>query len=453
MKKFSLSISLTLNLLVITIISWGLSFFYSYMVTNNGLEKYLDRYQITMAEIMATVDWSLDYPDSDEIIRDLYDKSPAERDDTLNSTASIVYDKDGNMIFTDGKSNGVIKFEKDVVGFKNQTSNRDNIEKKWKVYWTSSNDGKYIIGVGQNLGYRRDDVIKITKQAFIPRALLLLLFIGLSIYVIYKKFAPLRTIVKDLSSRNPNDLSPLDYKNAPKEVEPLLVAISCLMNRLNNMLTIEKNFISAAAHELRSPLTALNVQLEVALMSDDDPKARKKALENLNHGMYSTVRLVEQLLTLSKLEVPSILDSVEQEKLNWKNIINEIVGEYKNRFDEKNIKIETNITNNSPIKEGNKVLIGLLVRNIIDNAAKYTSENGRFFIEVTNNKLTSINSSLFIKEEYISKLGERFFRPPGQKEKGSGIGIAIISKIADLYNCKVVVQNITEGFMIEIIKK
>lgn len=270
------------------------------------------------------------------------------------------------------------------------------------------------------------------------------------IAVISFELAPLGKIATNIKNRKPDDFSPLEDHNIPSEIKPLTQAMNFRLAQISDLLQHERRFISDAAHELRTPLTALKIQLDVAKMSADDPKAQNETINKIGEGLNRATRLVEQLLALSRLEVNLKSSQLQNQKLCWGNVISQTIGECEFTANAKNQVITTNITGTGPFENGDSSLAGMIVRNLVDNAIKYSSKDAQIFVKCGDNSLSVINSGIKVSNEHLSKLCERFFRIPGQNEKGSGLGLSIVECIADFYNCKLEFANTDNGFMVKI---
>ena len=266
--------------------------------------------------------------------------------------------------------------------------------------------------------------------------------------MIYKEFKPLQKITKDLQERNTDNLNPMKYKNPPKEIAPLLDAMNGLLLKIAKMIEKERSFIADAAHELRSPLTALNVQLDVVELAFDDKETQQKALKNLREGLERSTHLVEQMLALSKVDTQT--NGNFDDLLDWKNIFSKAVDEQFDIANDKNIKINTNFKENFALKNGQSFLWSLLLRNLLDNAIRYSKEGANINIDVEENEIRISNNKTSVEKKYIARLGERFFRPAGQKINGSGLGLSIVEKIASLHNCNINYQSFDDVFVVRI---
>lgn len=203
------------------------------------------------------------------------------------------------------------------------------------------------------------------------------------------------------------------------------------------MLSRERRFTSDAAHELRSPLAGLRIQTEIAQMMLDDPDTHLSALNNLTHGIDRIAQLIEQLLTLSRLENLEQLD--ELETINWQALIEQNVSQLYPQAESKRLEICADLQSIPQNQQGKPLLINLILRNLIDNAINYTPEGSKIKLTLTSNGLTIEDDGYGVSDEDLNKLGQPFYRPvdrPVQSdkdEKGSGLGISIIKRIVELH--------------------
>lgn len=161
----------------------------------------------------------------------------------------------------------------------------------------TSPDGKYRIVVGQEWEYREDMALAIVAGQLIPWLVALPIMLIIMMVLLGRELAPLNKLALALRMRDPDSEKPLNATGVPSEVRPLVESLNQLFARTHAMMVRERRFTSDAAHELRSPLTALKVQTEVAQLSDDDPQARKKALLNYIPG---SIALLVWLINCSR---------------------------------------------------------------------------------------------------------------------------------------------------------
>ena len=340
------------------------------------------------------------------------------------------------MVFHDNENGKDFIFNPRMGRFVNQVIDDDD---DWRIVWIDSVDKKYVIAVGQELEYREEVALDMLEEFLLPWLLGLFLLLLVIIYFVGREFASFKRLALDLEKRAADDLSPLKEDNLPQEILPLTQAMNGLFMKLAEMLKKEKSFISDSAHELRSPLTALKVQLEVLEMSQEDNEARKDAIVKMERGIERCARLVEQLLLLSRLE--SNQSQATSEPIDWRQTVDILMKEYQSQIKDKQITTEISVTSGSPISCGNSVLLTVMLRNLLDNAIKYSSEGTEIMLDIDEQHIKVANSGVVMPNQHLQRLGERFFRPAGQKQIGSGLGLSIVKKIAALHGCAVEIKN------------
>ncbi|MGH8466042.1 MAG: ATP-binding protein, partial [Pseudomonas sp.] len=195
--------------------------------------------------------------------------------------------------------------------------------------------------------------------------------------------------------------------------------------------------------ELRSPLAALRVQTEVVQLSGDDALMREHALENLTTSIDRATRLVDQLLTLSRLE--SFSRPEELERIDWSMLIAQSLAEQDHRAHRKGIELRFEDQGVPFPVRGQSLLLSLMVRNLLDNAIRYSAAGTCVTVRLDGQGITVEDQGPGMSDEHLARLGERFYRPPGQEQTGSGLGISIVQRIAQLHHLKVIYKNKAEG--------
>ncbi len=208
-------------------------------------------------------------------------------------------------------------------------------------------------------------------------------------------------------------------------------------------MTRERRFTSDAAHELRSPLAALKVQTDVAQLSQDDPQAQEKALAQLHAGIDRASRLVDQLLTLSRLDSLDSLDGVEQ--IAMADLLQSAVMDIYPPAQQAGIDVRLHINAPEVTRTGQQLLLSLLVRNLLDNATRYSPRGSVVDVTLNTRSFTVRDNGPGISPDALARLGERFYRPPGQDATGSGLGLSIVKRIATLHGMRVSLGNAPEG--------
>lgn len=447
MKKLSLRLRLLIIFALSSCLIWLGAGTLSWFESKEKADEFFDGYQMVLARQLAAADWSSIASDAqkktDKIIKKIHN---AEEEDEAIGFA--VFDKAGQMVFHDNENGKHFAFHPQIGSFVDQRVDGDD---EWRIVWVDSADKKYIIAVGQELEYREEIALDMLEEFLLPWLIGLFLLLLTIIYFVGREFSSFRRLAADLDKREADDLSPLEDNNLPQEVRPLTQAMNGLLQKLEDMLKKEKSFISDSAHELRSPLTALKVQLEVLDMMQEDTDARKDAIAKMEQGIERCTRLVEQLLLLSRLE--SNQSQTAAEPINWRQTADNLLKEYQSQVQAKQIKTEILVSESSPIACGNSVLLTVMLRNLLDNAIKYSSEGAEITLDINEQHIKVTNSGVIMPEQHLQRLGERFFRPAGQKQIGSGLGLSIVKKIAALHGCTVAIKNEDNLFSVIISKQ
>ncbi len=449
MKKLSLQLRLIIFFIIISGSVFLTAGILSWYEGKEKLDEFFDTYQILMGRKLSTLDWQHINAESqskiDKLIKDL-DDDGEEEDDALGFA---VFTHEGKMLFHDGNEGKYFRFNHNASGFENQKIGKD--KEPWRIFWIESIDKRYIIAIGQEIDFREDAAFDLVEDTLLPWAAGLSILLLAAVYMVSREFRPLKKIAHELRHRGSNDLSPLNNDNMPTEIKPLVDALNNLFSKIKETLQRERSFISDSAHELRSPLTALKVQLEVAELSGDDKNTRRESLQKLGLGIERASRLVEQLLELSRLEAYQDSGKHNFKWLNWQEIIERAIKEQEIAAKHQNIGIEYNQQKDFAVKEGAPLLWSLLLRNLLDNAIRYSPFGAKIKINMNEKELSVYNSGVSVDETLIPHLKERFFRPPGQAQNGSGLGLSIVERIARLHHCRVNLENKDNGFCVSII--
>lgn len=446
MKKFSLKLRLIISFTFMAVAVWLVSAALSLNESKEQVDEFFDTYQLVLARQFAAFNWSqgekLPQKQIDNIVKKL-DNDGEEDDEALGFA---VFDSQGNMIFNDGKNGRRFTYNHGISGFKNQNIGRK--QKLWRIVWMPSADKNYIIAIGQEMDFRTDAAMDMVEETILPWALGLLLLLALTIIMIYYELRPLKKITKELQVRKSDDFNPINKDKVPSEIIPLVSAVNSLFERIDEMIKLERSFISDAAHELRSPLTALKVHLEVAELSLDDKESIANCISNLKIGVERGSRLVEQLLALSKLD--NNIQDKANDTLDWKVMISAIIDDYSTVIEDKKLNVEYQIEDKNFLQQGNAFLCSLMLRNLIDNAVRYSDAEADIKVDISEDCLCVTNNKTNIDKQHILRLGERFFRPAGQKENGSGLGLSIVKKIASIHNCRLECSSNEDCFIVKI---
>lgn len=445
MKRLSLRLRLILLFILISCAVWSCAGILAWTETKEKIDEFFDTYQMAMARQLAGTDWSRIGQDTQRRTNNLLEDIHGA-DDEDEAIGFAIFDTQGHKIFHDDENGKDFAYQDTSGIFVKQRVDGEN----WRIIWVKSADGKFRIAVGQEMEYREDMAWDMLEEFMTPWTIGLVILLLAIIGIISLEFLPLRRLAKEIAARKDDDLGPIADQNIPPEIKPLTTAMNHMLEKVNMVLQRERRFISDAAHELRTPLTALKVQLDVAKLSADDPTTMGATLNKLEQGVNRSTRLVEQLLALSRLETTIQTGQIAAEPLNWQLLCAQLAEEY--RYDVAAKKISLQISGNGlgPFAEGNSVWVELMLRNLLDNAIKYSPQEAEIVINIGKNYIDVRNTGIQIKPQDLAKLGQRFFRVAGQNEKGNGIGLSIVKCIADFYGCNLTFTNSNNVFCAKI---
>ncbi len=443
MNKISLKLKLIIAFTVIATVVFGMAAVVSHREAREEVDGFFDMYQMALIRQLAVVDWSTVTPDNqkqtDKLIADV---AGADAED--DSVAFAVFDVQGQMIFHDDEKGRAFEYIPQTGRFVRQEVDGET----WRMIWLPTVTGKHMVAVGQSLDYRQDIIWDVTEEFVLPWGIGLAVMLLMMIGIITAAFFPITKLARQVRHRQPDNLSPLPMHKLPAEIQPLVTAMNTLLAKIEKMVAKERSFIADSAHELRSPLTALKVQLEVLELAGNDMDMRQNALVKLAAGIDRSTRLVEQLLALSKAE--SVAVSTENEKLDWALIVEQLIEEYQPTADEKQMVWSLTLDGKGPFEKGCPVLATLLVRNLLDNAIKYGTVGATVTVCVGAKFLSVTNTGVTVSADVLERIGQRFYRPAGQAQTGSGLGLSIVQRIAHIYRCRLKCRNTDDGFEVKV---
>ncbi|MGO2145796.1 quorum sensing histidine kinase QseC [Serratia bockelmannii] len=444
MKRLSLRLRLILIFSLLALLTWSTASVVAWVMSRNTINEVFDTQQMLFAKRLATA--NLGDLLADESARSLpktkklvhHGKRGEQDDDAL---AFAIFDRQGKMLLNDGENGADFLFDGEREGFTD--GERKGDDDSWRLVWLTSPDGRYRIVVGQEWDYRRDMALGMVTGQLVPWLATLPVLMLLIALMVGRELRPLRAVAAGLRRRAPDDATPLDARQVPTEVRPLVDALNALFARINALLVRERRFTSDAAHELRSPLAALRVQTEVVQLAGDDAPMREHALDNLTVGIDRATRLVDQLLTLSRLD--SLSDLAELAPIDWNDLVTMTLAEQDRQAHAAGVTLRYEHRGTPPPRQGETLLLSLLLRNLLDNAVRYTPQGGVVTVTLSERSLTVEDDGPGVTAEHLARLGERFYRPPGQEQTGSGLGLSIVQRIAGLHGLQISFANRSAG--------
>ncbi len=309
---------------------------------------------------------------------------------------------------------------------------------KWHVSTAYNASNHLTIMVAEKSDYRQELENRLTQDSLVVM-LITYPFLGFLIwFVVGRGLATLKRVADEVHQREPSYLEPVDLESVPSEIEPLVSELNSLFRRLKAAFEREKRFTADAAHELKTPLAALSTQTQVALRATTEEE-KKGALLKVLSGVSRSSHVIQQLLTLSRLEPEAGLTSTTS--INLAKQASEIIGMLAPVAIEKNIELELINSESTATIKGNITAIDILIRNLVDNAIRYSPENCHVQIEIREDKdhveLFVRDNGPGIPEELHKRIFERFFRIIGNNAPGSGLGLSIVQQIVTLHHATI----------------
>ncbi len=345
-----------------------------------------------------------------------------------------VWDKDGVLMFY-SRPNLAIPL-RPRPGFSNVEWNHQ----AWRVY--TQLDGFRIIQVAHPLSLREEMAAGLTRRAVLP-LLALLPLLGVGIWIIVgHALRPLSSISSALRVRTPSALEPLPERNLPEELVPLVGSLNDLLQRLNRALEAQRQFVADAAHELRSPLTAVQLQLQLVKRAGSGEE-RAAALERLERGVQRSTRLVQQLLTLARQDPQE--PEASQALVDLDRLAREVIADFEPMAQHDGLTLT--LDSQGPLQvRGDSDSLRVMLGNLVDNAIRYTSRGGvivRVQQRGSDVALEVEDTGAGIPVDERDRVFDRFYRVPGQKteDEGSGLGLAIVKRVAERHRGRVTLDS------------
>jgi signal transduction histidine kinase len=313
----------------------------------------------------------------------------------------------------------------------------------WRVYSLQTVDG--VIQIAQPVRVRQALARAAALRVVIPLLLLLPILGAAVAWVVRSSLLPLQRVAAEVQRRDVHSLAPIATTPLPQEIAPLIDALNLLLVRLQAAFATQRAFVADAAHELRSPLTAVRLQLQLLDRAPNE-SARLEARTALGAAVERAIHLVEQLLTLARNEprtsggalTPVALDAV----------VADAIGDSHPQAVARGIDLSLDAQPGVSI-QGDREALRAMVRNLVDNAVRYTPAGGhvRVGCRVTPGTvvLEVIDSGPGIAAADRERAFDRFYRRASAPEEGSGLGLAIVKAVADRHGARVSLEDAAGG--------
>jgi len=303
-----------------------------------------------------------------------------------------------------------------------------------------------LVRVAETGVKRKELAHEILLSVIVPQVLLIL-FAGFIVQVgVARGLAPLRRLQRAIESRSPQDRSPVALNDVPAEVRPLLHSINGLLARLDSLLTLQSRFIADAAHQLKTPVAALQAQVELA-SRQNDPARVAESMRVMQGGLARLSRLVSQLLSLARNE-PEAANSVRFTAIDLNALALEVASSWVPEALSRDIDLGFEGAADPVMISGDAFRLRELFDNLLDNAVRYSRAGGHVTVRVTAIPQPTVyvnDDGPSIPPQERTRVFERFHRLLGSPRDGSGLGLAIAREIARIHDAVISLDDDVDG--------
>ena len=326
----------------------------------------------------------------------------------------------------------------------------DDDDDEYRAYIHQTPQGK--IAVLQETEYRDDLAATAAYQSVLPLLIALPLMILLTVWITYRAMRPVKTLSASLGKRRSDDLSPLDGEGVPSEIQGFVTAINQLLQRTGENIRRQQRFIADAAHELRSPLTALSLQAERLTKLPQSDEAREQTgliLQSIQRNRH----LLEQLLTHARAQGSETQRNLTDISLQaqFRRVLQELMPLALDKQQDIGVAVENDLRIRADDTE-----IYTLIKTFTDNAIRYTPAGGRIAIGFSD---TPTTLAIWVEDDgpgipaaERSRVTDAFYRILGTEQQGTGLGLSIADAIAKRYGGKLILadsRNFAHGLLIQ----
>lgn len=359
----------------------------------------------------------------------------ASADPTEREEAGIVtqaWDRSGTRVFS---SDPGVRLPFSTIG---GLSYPDLDGEAWIVYTAVSDEG--VAQAAQRKAGRSAIAEELAAKVLRPMLLLILLVGGLTVFALRRGLLPLDAAARDVAARSEHSLEPIPTGAVPRELMPLALAVNGLMGRLSTALSAQRRFLGDAAHELRTPATAIRLQAQLLERSSDEA-TRATALADLKSGIERSQRLIEQLLQVARSEADG--EALHPEPVDLADLARSVVGTMSVKAEREDIDLGADAPGEVRVV-GDLHQLTVLLNNLVENALRYTPAGGAVDVAAgwmgARPALRVIDNGPGIAAKDRSRVFDRFFRgeqAATDEPEGSGLGLSIVQAIAQRHGAEV----------------
>ena len=316
----------------------------------------------------------------------------------------------------------------------------------WRMLALWSPDHRYQVQVAEPVKDREEVALDVAARSALPMFFALPFLAGLIYLAVKQSMRPLDDVALSVSARSKNNLDPIETSATPREARPLVVALNDLFERLSSALEFERRFTADAAHELRTPLAAIKVQAQVCQISPDETM-RLHALSQVNYSVDRASRLIDQLLRLARLD--PLHGVAEAVPFDLGYLVQDVVNELRPAAQEKEQQLKFVLPSGPAQLHGDPEMMRLAIRNLLENAIRYTPQEGKVMVGIdhaaTTVRFWVKDSGPGVQVDELPYVTERFYRGRNVAAGGSGLGLPIVKRVAELSGAQLCLRNLPAG--------
>lgn len=416
--------------LILTVSIWGFSALVVYWEADQESQELFDQSLEESAHLLLAL--------AHHDVADLTSIAPSMVAEPQNNEYSKylmfqIWSKDQRLLYKSKGAPDSPFSQNGALGFGNAKISAQS----WRTYTSWNAEHSLQIQVGEPGGHRKEISERFAYKLFLYASLIIPLMAGIVWWSIQRVFRTLQRSADEVAQRTPDDLKMVTLDGAPTEVRPLLQAINRLFERVSRTLEYEQRFTADAAHELRTPLAAIKTNLQVIQRARNEDE-RSEAIGGLGISVDRASRLVDQLMTLSRLD-PQYNKNQTLLPLDLATLLAEQLSALQAQAKKRRIHFEADLNFARCFLHKDSILI--LIRNLMDNAFRYTPANGmvKLTCGVENDQvyLKIADSGVGIPPELRLRVFDRFVRLSDASTPGSGLGLSIVKRIVESHHAEI----------------
>ena len=319
----------------------------------------------------------------------------------------------------------------------------------WRIYRQDKAETGLISIVIQPLSARFDELWQSLIWYLVILIILWLLQWGLMCWGIRRDLASLRNLSQSIEHKSAQDLQPIVTAHMPTEIQPVINSLNHLLHRLDRALLAEQAFTADASHELRSPLSAIQMRLQLIQRKYHDIPQLKQDLSQIQNDVNRSTQVLENLLLLARLD-PAHEQQLAKTRLSLDEIIIEVIAALSLFAEDKGVQVICDFNATQTYINANHELVFTCIRNLLDNAIRYSPSDSQVHIQLENIPPQRIRLSIHnhgekMDQQIFERLGQRFFRGLGTGQRGSGLGLSITRKIVMLHHAQLDFHVVEQG--------